>query len=157
MKYKVVSAAVFLLGCFTICFAHTTDLSYKIQRAIVQNQIVHESMVNVTATFRKPIKMSDLMYRPTRGCKDQVVSYTEKINTCNGVLSKSGKHVYVTTDCVFDAGYTLSAVSLRFSNGKRAKGTGRTVSIQGDVAYILVNEKVTRGLHGLPVSVILSK
>ncbi len=158
MKYTTYLKLV--LGAFLISMPLATfaQLSARVERvassAQAQAQQLQEAYVTVTATLKKPVKMSNVMCRPVRGCKDQVISYETKINTCRGTLEQSGQRVYVIADCVSRKDYTLSSVKLQFSNGKVAAGTGRAVSIKEDVAYVAVKEDVTRGLHGLAFSKI---
>ncbi len=157
MKYtsytKLLLAVVFV-HVYATAFAQEARLQTNLQRAAAAAQAQQESSVLVTAVLRKPVKMSDVMCRPTRGCKDQVLSYKQQTNTCRGTLSQGGKRVYMTADCVVESGYNLSSISLQFANGKVAKGTGQAVVVNEDAAYALVKEDVTRGLHGLAFATI---
>lgn len=149
-----------LLGTLLISMPLATfaQLSTRVERVVsaaqTQAQQLQQAAVTVTATLKKPVKMSDMMCRPVRGCKDQIISYETKTNTCRGTLEQGGQRVYVTADCVSKKDYALSSVKLQFSNGKVAMGTGRAVSVKEDVAYVAVKKDVTRGLHGLAFSKI---
>ena len=158
MKYK--TYLKLMLGAFLISMPLATfaQLSTHVERVVttaqIQTQQLQQAAVTVTATLKKPVKMSDMMCRPVRGCKDQIISYETKTNICRGTLERGGQRVYITADCVRKKDYTLSAVKLQFANGKVATGTGRAVSIKEDVAYVAVKEDVTRGLQGLAFSKI---
>lgn len=154
ISYTKLLLAVVFMNVYATASAQNTRLQTNLQRAAATAQAQQESSVLVTAVLRKPVKMSDVMCRPTRGCNNQVVSYKQKTNTCRGTLSQSGKRVYMTADCVTESGYNLSSVSLQFANGKVAKGTGQSVVVEEDTAYALVKEDVTRGLHGLVFATI---
>ncbi|MBR5151774.1 MAG: hypothetical protein IKW71_02965 [Elusimicrobiaceae bacterium] len=149
MKYKSYSFLLFVFLLASGAGAQSVDLSTHVARAIAQAHQRQQAVVQVTSVFKKPVKMSDVMYRPTRGCKDQVISYQEKKNVCLGTLAQSGRRVYVTADCVTQEGYQLSLVTLKFANGKVAEGTSRAVAVLQDAAYIAVDAQVTRGLEGL--------
>ncbi len=149
ISYTKLLLTVMLVSVYAPAFTQDAHISANLQRAAAAAQNQWESSALVTAVFQKPVKMSDVMCRPTRGCKDQVISYEKKTNTCRGTLAQSGKRVYMTADCVTASGYTLSSISLQFANGKVAKGTEKAVVVAEDTAYALVKEDVTRGLRGL--------
>ena len=154
ISYTKLLLAVLLVSLWATVFAQNSRLETNLQRAVATIQNQREASVLVTAVLHKPVKMADVMCRPTRGCKNQVISYEQKTNTCRGTLSQSGKRVYMTADCVAADDYTLSSISLKFANGKVAKGTRNAVVVQEDAAYALVKENVTRGLRGLAFEAI---
>ena len=154
ISYTKLLLAVLLVSPSATVLAQNSRLETNLQRAVAAIQNQREASVLVTAVLRKPVKMADVMCRPTRGCKNQVIAYEQKTNTCRGILSQSGKRVYMTADCVAADDYTLSSISLKFANGKVAKGTQNAVVVQEDAAYALVKENVTRGLRGLAFNAI---
>lgn len=148
-----------LLGALLISMPLATfaQLSTRVERAVntaqVQAQQLQGAAVTVTATLKKPVKMSDVMMRRPR-CKDQIISYETKTNTCRGTLEQGGRRVYLTADCISKKDYTLFSVKLQFANGKVAVGNKNSVAVKEDIAYVAVKEDVTRGLHGLAFSKI---
>ncbi len=154
ISYTKLLLAVLLVSLWATVFAQSSRLETNLQRAVATIQNQREASVLVTAVLRKPVKMADVMCRPTRGCKNQVIAYEQKTNTCRGTLSQSGKRVYMTADCVAADDYTLSSISLKFANGKVAKGTQNAVVVKEDAAYALVKADVTRGLRGLAFEAI---
>ena len=157
MKYtsyiKFTLAAVLTI-CSVAAFAQKAQLNTNVTRAVTLAQRQQQATVIVTSTLQKAIKMSDKVCRPLRGCKDQVISYETKTNTCKGTLDQSGKRIYVTADCVSKSGYTLSGVKLKFANGKVGTGTEHAVSVKEDVASIAVSPALTRGLQGFTFAAI---
>jgi len=157
-NYLTLVLGALLISMPLVSFAQQTRLSAKVERATLaaqdQAQQLREATVTVTATLKKPVKMSDVMFRPVRGGRDQVISYETKKHTCQGTLDQSGKRVYISADCVNKKGFTLSSVKLHFANGKVATGTKRAVYVQKEIAYVSVSPDVTRGLRGLACSKI---
>ena len=149
IKTLLVAALLHISGA---AFSQNTRLYNTVERSVTsaqaQAQQIQEATVVVTSTFQKPVKMSDVMVRRPR-CKDQVLSYKTKTVTCRGTLAASGQRVYTTANCARQDDYTLSTVSLKFSNGRVAKGGRGAVAVSGDVAYVSVKADVTRGLRGL--------
>ena len=154
ISYTKLLLAVLLVSPSATVFAQSSRLETTLKRAVATIQNQREASVLVTAVLHKPVKMADVMCRPTRGCKNQVIAYEQKTNTCRGILSQSGNRVYMTANCVAADDYTLSSISLKFANGKVAKGTQNAVVVQEDAAYALVKENVTRGLRGLAFEAI---
>lgn len=146
-----------LLSLSMATFAQTSRLSNNVERSVsvaqAQAQQIQEAAVSVTATFQKPVKMSDVMCRRPR-CKDRVISYETKTNTCRGTLAKGGVRVYTTADCMQQKDFALSTVKLKFANGRTASGGQGAVTFSGDIAYIAVQANVTRGLNGLDFAFI---
>jgi len=146
-KMMLMFACLFVV---TMAFAQKeSDLKENVTRAVNENT----SEVNITVDWQKPVRMRDLMSRPPRGGADgdMVIRYDTKTLSCKGMLTDTGR-VVMPAVCVQNEYFTLTGVTLSFSNGQKLTGDQNSLSIKEELAYIPVSADVTRGLTGVPLA-----
>lgn len=156
MTYNYTKALVLaiLLGTALPGFSQKADVKTSLERQALQAVAQQQATVQISTTLQKAQTMRDLMCRPLRGCKDQVVRYITKTRQCQGILAQGTNRVYVPASCVEKEGFRLTSMQLVFANGRKAVGTQHLVNVVDDIAFIPVEQSLIQGLRGLPVNSI---
>ena len=156
MKYTSYTKVVFTLVLLNLSgygFSQSALGNY-IARAAARAIHTQQAAVKITATLKKPQTMQDLMCRPIRYCKDQVISYVTKTSRCQGTLDLGSNRVYMPANCVQKDGYTLESVSLTFANGRTVSNRPDAIEVSQEIAFVRVKPEVIQGLNGLPFAFI---
>ena len=110
-------------------------LDQQVTRAVskaISHQPVH---VDVQIKLAKPIYMSDYMWRRPR-CKDVIIRWEQKENSCTGTLRTDLQRVYIPATCAQEEKYRISQVEITFANGRKLQTSGKAVRILKDKAFI---------------------
>ena len=137
------------LVCAGVCVsAQAASLdAAKLERTMTEQVRLQQARVQITLYWEKEVRR-----RAHRGGVRSVQNQTQRAKTtCQGILLEGNVKVAAPASCFEHEDFSLYWVELKFTNGKKASGLGdRVVSIQGDLAYILVKRKATEGLIGVP-------
>ena len=153
-NYTKALALAVCLGAALPSFSQKVDVNTSLERQALQAVAQQQATVQISTTLQKAQTMRDLMCRPLRGCKDQVIRYITKTHQCQGVLAQGTNRVYVPASCVEKDGFKLTSMQLVFANGRKAVGTQLSVNVVDDIAFISVQPALVKGIRGLPVNSI---
>lgn len=147
---------VAMFGLFGRVTAQTTEnLKPAVERAVISAEKKHRmqsAVVDLIFQWEKAVYLSDMVSRRRPGFKDALIQSKQKATSCRGVLAEGERRVLVPAACLQAAdGFSLKGVRLTFSNGKRGKGTEKSVFVYGDLAEIRVSARLTEGLTGVPL------
>ena len=138
MKYttytKIFLTAVYCV-CSMVAVGQGNSLGSSLERAVLQAQSAQLQKVEVTARLKKPVKISDLMWRRPR-CRDMVVRVDYIQKQCTGVLAGNENGVFVPASCLTEPNYSLAAVQLHFVTGQTVKVTQKPVNVTDELVFI---------------------
>ncbi len=110
------------------------------------------SKVQVHFKWKKPVYMSDVMFRRPR-TKDMIIRWDQKTTTCAGIVSAENR-VYFVADCLEPGSFEfehLKEVQVTFANGEKVVGGKNTIGRHDEVAWMLAPYASLQGVHKLTV------